>query len=155
MVSRVTLLACAALLIVGGGCHLDTAPLDPAPSKLLVTNTTCESGACTAFRVLAFPENQPNTPGGYWSLDLGTISAASACLTIPASATFKITDASTGVTTTLTWTTAKNVSIGLLTPSQSTIMASPSTGTFVPAKAAGWGVALPGNATPTPAAPCQ
>ena len=147
---KVTLLACSALLTLAGSC---TEPA--APVKLLVTNSTCASGACTTIRVLAFPDNQPVTPGGLWSLDLGSVSGASDCLTIPASAKFRITDAGTGETTTLTWTTAKKVSIGWLRPGQSTIQASPSTGAFVPATGPSWSVELPGSATPTPIASCQ
>lgn len=147
--------ACAAVLMLVAGCRETAAPQEPGTATLLVTNATCASGTCSALRVLAFPEDQPNTPGGYWSLDLGTVTTASACLTIPSSATFTVTDASTGAHTVLQWTAAKGVSIGLVTSGQSAIMASPSTGTFVPAHAAGWSVALPGSATPTPAPACQ
>lgn len=42
----------------------------------------CGANGCTAFHVLAFPENQPATPGGFWSVDLGEVTTVSACLTI-------------------------------------------------------------------------
>lgn len=154
MLGKGTLGGCAALLILAGGCR-DVTSANPAAATLLVSNATCASGACTAYHVLAFPVNQPETPGGYWSLDLGTLTTASACVTIPASASFTITDVSTGARTVLRWTTANGVSMGLVAAGDSRIMAAPSTGTFVPARAAGWHVALPGTATPTPAAPCQ
>ena len=143
----------ATLSILADGCA--AALSEPGPVKLLVTNTTCGTNGCTAFHVLAFPENQPNTPGGFWSVDLGEVTTASACLTIPATATFTITDAGTGATKTLTWTTRKNVSVGTRILGQSAIHASPSTGTFVPAAQAGWRAALPGNAIPTLDAPCD
>jgi hypothetical protein len=154
--SRSTLVVCVALSTLLCGCRQDTAPRIPAPAKLFVLNSACASGACTALRVLAFPANQPHTPGGYWSLDLGTVATGSACLTIPATADFNIVDVGTGATTELTWTTAEKLSIGSLTLGQSTLMASPSTNAFVPAEEEGWTVALPGNAAPTRAtAPCQ
>ena len=54
-----------------------------------------------------------------------------------------IVDAGTGATTTVTGTTRNKVSVGAL--GQSSVMRSPSTGTFVPAARAGWRVALPGT----------
>jgi hypothetical protein len=100
--------------------------------------------------VLAFPGNQPNTPGGLWSFDLGAVTGASACLTIPPSAAFTV-----NADTVERWTTSSPLSIGLVTPGQSAIQAAPSTGTFVPAHAAVWSVSLPGNAAPVPSADCQ
>src|SRR5206468_9894873 len=104
---KATLASCAALLILLAGCSGANGP--ELPSRLLVTNTTCAAGPCGTFEVLAFPENQPRTPGGMWSLDLGAVTGASACLTIPAAATFTITDAGTGVKTVMRWTTAQRV----------------------------------------------
>ncbi|HEY2851463.1 MAG TPA: hypothetical protein VGJ18_01365 [Gemmatimonadaceae bacterium] len=140
------------LSILAAGC---TALTEPGAVKLFVMNTTCGSSGCRAYHVLAFPEDQPTTPGGFWSIDLGEVTTASACLTIPATATFKITDAGTGATKILTWTTRKKVSVGAVMLGQSAIQASPSTGTFIPAAQAGWSVALPGSATPTRDATCQ
>ena len=151
--NRATRVACCVTLsILAGSCAALT---EPTAVRLFVTNTSCGPNGCTAFDVLAFPENQPDTPGGLWSIDLGEVTTASVCLTIPATATFKIMDASTGATTTITWTTRKKVSVGALMLGQSAIQAGPSTGTFVPAAQAGWRVALPGGATPTIEAACQ
>jgi hypothetical protein len=143
-----------ALLILAAACHQDTAPLG-GTAKLLVSNSSCSSGTCTPIHVLMFPENQPDTPAGFWSLDLGIVSGASGCLIIPASASFHVTDAGTGATTTFTWTTTRSASIGSLAPDELALMASPSTGAFVPAREAGWSLALPGNQPPAPAAPCS
>ena len=152
MMNRVARIVCCGMLSVfAGGCGLT----EPRPVKLLVTNTSCGPDGCTAFHVLAIPENQPNTPAGYWSIDLGEVTTASACLTIPATATFKIIDAGTGATTTVTWTTRKNVSLGARMFGQLPMQSSPSTGTFVPAAHDGWRTALPGSATPTIDASCQ
>jgi len=57
---------------------------------LLVTNGTCQGGHCDSLRVLDFPSNQPLTPGGYWSLDLGLITASEACFTLPPTAAFHV-----------------------------------------------------------------
>jgi hypothetical protein len=151
---RATLARSAALLIVLAGCSNGTTGPAPA-SKLLVTNTTCAAGPCAAFEVLAFPENQPATPGGMWSLDLGPVTGASACLTIPGSAAFTITDAGSGAKTVVRWTSAQRASIGFVTSSQSRLQASPSTGTFVAAHAAVWSVALPGTTAPLPGGECS
>jgi hypothetical protein len=149
------LASCATILISLAACRDGTGPT--LPSKLLVTNTTCASGPCATLDVLAFPSvpDQPITPAGPWSLDLGTVTGESACLTIPASATFTVTDAGTGAKTVTRWTTANRLSIGLVTPGQTRFQSGPSTGTFVPARAAAWRVDLPGTATPVPAIDCQ
>src|SRR3954468_13218777 len=152
MSGKATLATCAALLMLLAGCSDGTGPV--LPSKLLVTNTTCFAAPCATFEVLAFPENQPATPGGMWSLDLGAVTGPFACLTIPASAAFTITDAGSGAKTVIRWTTKQPVSIGLITSSQFRLQASPSTGTFVAAHAAAWSVALPGNTAPVPGREC-
>jgi hypothetical protein len=153
MNGKATLASNAALLISLAGCSEGTGPV--LPLKLSVTNTTCATGPCASFEVLAFPQNQPRTPAGSWSLDLGAVTGPSACLTIPASATFTIMDAGTGDKTVVRWTTEQRVSIGLITASQSRLQASPSTGTCVAARAVAWKVALPGNTTPVPGRGCQ
>jgi len=152
MHGKATLTSGAALLILLAGCSDGTGPV--LPSKLLVTNTSCAAGPCLTFEVLAFPENQPNTPGGLWSLDLGGVTGTSACLTIPASAAFTITDAGSGAKRVVRWTTAQRASIGFVTSSQSRLQASPSTGAFVAAHSAVWSVALPGNTAPVPGREC-
>ncbi|HSQ32045.1 MAG TPA: hypothetical protein VLN49_19445 [Gemmatimonadaceae bacterium] len=129
--------------------------VDVPPSvTILVTNSTCSPGPCTSLRVLAFPDDQhqPHTPGGLWSLDLGIVSTASACLTIPAGAEFNVTGPNG--TTTFLWSTANGLALGSLSPSDPVLQATPSTGRFVPSSAAGWSITLPGSSTPTPSGAC-
>ncbi len=57
---------------------------------LLVTNATCTAGACDSVRILAFPSNQPNTPGGPWSVDLGVMTTPQKCFALPPSAKFYV-----------------------------------------------------------------
>jgi hypothetical protein len=152
-VSKSSLAACVSLFIVVVGCRDSLAPAGPV--KLLVSNSSCTSGTCATFEVLAFPENQPVTPAGNWSIDLGTITSERACLIIPASAQFTLVNAGTGARTVFTWTTSKAVSLGLIPVDGSRFMASPSTGNFIPARAVGWRVTLPGSSLPAPAVPCD
>ena len=141
------------LLIGAVGCSSTVQPR--AGVTLLITNGTCEAGPCAPLQILGFPSNQPHTPGGFWSVDLGRISALSACLTLPPSATFRVTDASTGATTTYTWTTADAFSLGALQAPASRIPATPSTGAFVPATAPGWRVTLPAGSQLSPGQACS
>jgi hypothetical protein len=97
------------------------------------------------MRVLAFPNIQPHTPGGAWSLDLGTVTGPSACLIIPASATFRVTDDGSGKVTIYTWTSADSLALAAIAPTQSRIQASPRTGSFSPATAIGWSASPPGS----------
>jgi hypothetical protein len=135
------------------GCSSTVQPR--ADVTLLITNGTCETGQCMPVQILGFPSNQPHTPGGFWSVDLGLVSAATACLTLPPSATFRVIDASTGATTTYTWTTAEGLSLGALQPPASRIQATPSTGEFVPASARGWSVTLPAGSQVSPRQACS
>ena len=115
---------------------------------LLVTNATCLSGRCDSLEILAFPTDQPLTPGGYWSIDLGLMTGPQACVTLPPSATFRVTGPdSTGVvhTVTYTWTPALSLSLGAIAPGGGRLQASPTTAAFVPGSAAGWRVTLPGS----------
>ena len=135
-----------------------SSPVEPrAGVTLLVTNGTCVPGPCSSQEILAFPGNQPHTPGGYWSLDLGTLSASELCVTIPATATFRIigvnSDGSAD-TTKVTWTSAMPLALGAQPPSDSRILASPSTSGFVPATSTGWTVTLPNASAVVPATPC-
>jgi hypothetical protein len=120
---------------------------------LLVMNASCAPGPCIAQEVLAFPSNQPETPGGDWSLDLGTMTGPQLCVTIPISATFLVSGP--GETTTFDWNTAKPVSLGVQQPSEARIFASPSTSAFVPATAAGWRITLPGGTQAVQGAACM
>ncbi len=124
---------------------------------LLVTNGTCVPGPCTSQEILAFPSNQPHTPGGYWSLDLGAMTGAELCITLPASATFLVIGLKANGpadTTKFVWTTALPVSLGAQPASASRILASPSTSGFVPVRSAGWSVNLPGGSQIAPGAAC-
>jgi hypothetical protein len=145
------------LLLLAAGCTDNRLPLEVQPSisrSVLVTNSTCAPGPCQSVRVLLFPHAQFAVPSGPWSVSLGTLSGPSACLMIPASAQFHITDTGTGVTTTYTWTTSDPASLGATIGSASALQASPSTQEIVPVSAAGWQLTLPGGTAATPAAPC-
>ena len=123
----------------------------------MVTNGTCLEGHCDSLRVLGFPVNQPNTPGGPWSLDLGVVTTPQACLPIPPSGIFRVIgvhDDGSRDTVAYEWTPALGIALGAQPPSSFTRFASPSTATFVPAEAAGWSVTVPGDTTVVPAPPC-
>ncbi len=147
---------CLLLPVVIAGCSsYGSTESNPSSVTIRITNTTCASGTCTPLRVLAFPFTQPHTPGGYWSLDLGVIRTASACVTLPPSASFSVTDAGSGKVTTYSWTTSDGVSLGAIAESSSRIQASPSTNQFVPTNAAGWSVALPSESSVTSGSACE
>jgi hypothetical protein len=125
-------------------------PPEPAPSvTLLVTNATCSSSQCSSFQVRGLPRNLPPVPAGPRSLDLGTVTMESACLTVPAADTFWI-----GETPTV-WTSNNLLSLALLEPGEFWGFATPSTSAFVPASSAGWRVTLPGDTAVTPSGVCR
>jgi hypothetical protein len=132
---------------------------DPQPVTLFVSNTTCDPGPCTEIQVLAFPDNGPSTPNGGWAISLGLVSTPTACLTIPATASFSVIGAAQAGapydTTTYEWTTADSVAIGAHAPPANGLNTGPSSGAFVPAKASAWAIALPGGSVATSAAPCS
>jgi len=140
------------LLLALLACSSPTEPVSGI--TMLVTNSTCRLGMCDTVRVLGFPTNQPLTPGGYWSLDLGLVAGPSVCLTLPPSAEFHVVDVSTADTTTFTWTTADSLSLGSQPPGAPLLFAMPSTTAFVPERAAGWSVTLPGGPGVVPASAC-
>lgn len=145
----------ALLVFAAASCSSSVEPRSGV--TLLVTNGTCGPQGCDPLEVLAFPSGGPATPGGLWSVDLGLITASQACFTLPASATFRIIgmhEDGTADTSITTWTSAKPLSLGALPPSQSPIVAGPSTTTFVPADAAGWRVTFPTGSQATPNAAC-
>jgi hypothetical protein len=152
------LAAAAFPLVAGLSCSLsETAPTAYEPAPLLVTNGTCVDGNCDSLRVLGFPINQPLTPGGLWSLDLGVVTTEQACLTIPTSAVFLVIAVhgdGARDTTDYPWTPALGIALGAQPPSESRLWASPSTATFVPAEATGWSVTVPSDSTVVPAPPC-
>jgi hypothetical protein len=143
--------------VTAWGCSSDAGP-DVTVSgdvTLRVTNATCAPGPCAPVQVRAFPGNQPRTPGGLWSLEVGTVDGPAACLMLPANGSFRVTDAGTGETTTWTWTQDDPVALGALEPGTSVLMAAPSTGAFVPTRASGWTVTLPGGTDLAPAGACR
>ena len=143
------------ILFVIVSCSSATEPRSGV--TLLVTNGTCQGGQCDTLRVLGFPSNQPGTPGGLWSLDLGLVTTSQACLTLPPSAAFHVIGVrgdGAADTTTFTWTSAKSLSLGAQPPSSSRLQASPSTDPFVPASAAGWRITVPGGSQATPSSVC-
>jgi hypothetical protein len=130
-------------------------PLEPRSGiTLLVTNSGCIGATCPSQHILGFPSTQPNTPGGLWSIDLGTLTAPTACLTLPRSANFYIIDTGTNDTTTITWTTADGLALGTLQAQEKSLMAVPSTGAFVPATSPGWSVVFPGGTKVSPRSAC-
>jgi hypothetical protein len=133
-------------------CSSGTEPR--AVVTLRVTNAACLMGSCQSLHVLAFPHQQPITPGGPWSLDLGVLTSPEACLTFPPSATFRIWEVGSTDTTKITWTPADSVSLGTLGPNDLRFAAGPTTGEFVPASAAGWFIVLPGGTQASPAPRC-
>jgi hypothetical protein len=140
------------LLLAASACSSTTEPLPTV--TLLVTNVTCNTGPCVPLQILGFPDNQPLTPGGLWSIDLGTVTGPSACLTLPASREFRVTNTGTGAVTTTSWTVADPLSLGSLTDPNERIRAQPSTHDFVPSSAAGWSVAFPGGSALVTAQAC-
>ncbi|HEX5437335.1 MAG TPA: hypothetical protein VFW98_09245 [Gemmatimonadaceae bacterium] len=148
--------ALSLLMVLALAC---SSSLEPRSGVTLhVINGSCQSGQCDSLRILGFPGNQPNTPGGFWSVDLGVITGAQACFTLPPTATFRVIgEHSDGTrdTVTTTWTNAMPLALGALPPTWSSLQASPSTKAFVPADEAGWQVTLPAGTQATPSARCS
>ncbi len=137
-------------LLLALACSSSTEPQGPV--TLFVTNATCDPGPCEALSVRGFPEEQPVTPGGLWSIEVGTVAAPFACLTLPRSGEFHVSGP--GTTTTYTWTLADPMALGTVAAGASALMATPSTTEFVAASAAGWRVTLPGGTTVTADVAC-
>lgn len=142
-------------------CSLVACAKDPVGPRsgitLLVTNATCVAGACDSVRILAFPSNQPDTPAGLWSVDLGVMTTQQKCFILPPSAKFYVIEEpgnGASDTTTFVWTTRIPVSIGAQAPGANFLFASPTTTAFTPTSAAGWAVALPTDSSVTAGAPC-
>ncbi|MFG1690691.1 hypothetical protein ACGF5M_00810 [Gemmatimonadota bacterium] len=135
-------------LLVVFACTSATEPEPPPSVTLLVTNATCDSGQCSSFQVRGFPNNLPAVPAGPRSLDLGTVSTESACLTLPSADTFWVN------TTPSIWTSRDSLSLGIQEPGQFWGHVSRSTSEFVPANSAGWSITLPGGTAVTPADVC-
>ena len=147
--------AAALLVLATVACSSNLGPKSAITVR--VANSTCSMTACDSLEVLAFPSNQPHTPGGFWSIDLGVLTTSERCFTLPPSATFRVIGVSpdgTGDTTTFTWTTADAVSLGVQAPSGSRMQASPSTTAFVPAGSPGWSITLSSASHPSAAPAC-
>ena len=151
---RSALFSAFLLMLVGGACAVVDQGEDPHEVGLLITNGTCDGAVCSPIRVRAFPDNQPHTPGGPWSFDLGVISTRTACLALPASREFRVTAVPSGETTVWYWDTSKGVSLGAQDPAEQGFFAHSTTASFVPADAEGWSVSLPGTSAAVPSARC-
>lgn len=141
------------LFALATGCSSTLEPRDDV--VLLVTNGTCEPGPCSSLRILEFPSDQPHTPGGHWSIDLGLLTGPSVCLTLPAAREFTMTEVPSGRKTVHRWTTAEALSLGAQPPSEQQMLATPSIGEFVPASRLAWSVTFPGTADASPSTPCS
>ena len=140
------------LLLFAVAC---SSPLEPRDDvTLLVTNTTCDPGPCSSLRLLGFPRDQPNTPGGFWSIELGLLTGPTTCLTLPASREFTITEVPSGKTTIHRWTTGDGLALGSQPTAEPQLLAQPTTDEFVPASQAAWSVSIPGTGEAVPAAVC-
>lgn len=155
MIRLRSLTAVPLTLLTALSCSSPSAP--HGAITLNVSNGTCSLGRCGAQQVLAFPGNQPHTPGGFWSLDLGTVTGSSLCVTIPAADTFRIIGTlSTGAVDTalVVWTGAMPVSLGVQDIAGDRFMATPTTSGFVPDQAGGWSIRLPQDTVAQPAQAC-
>ena len=142
------------LILVGGSCAVFDQGEDPQEVGLLITNGTCDGDVCSPIRVRAFPDNQPHTPGGPWSIDLGVVTGRTACLMLPASQEARVTAAGTGETKTWSWSTARGTSLGADDSSEAWFFAHSTTPSFIPADAAGWSITLPGTGAAVPSGRC-
>ena len=135
-----TALALVALVPSVGCSVLES---DHAHPTLLVYNATCDPGPCVPLTVYAFPADQPHTPGGFWTIDIGLAFEAFTCLELPSKRDFQAQNASTGQTTVYTWTPGDPVALGSTFAYESRLADTPATSEFLPSKAEGWRVTLP------------
>ncbi|MEO7966351.1 MAG: hypothetical protein ABIT38_20810, partial [Gemmatimonadaceae bacterium] len=124
-------LATVSSAIVVGACN-NPSVAPNATVTLLVENATCTAEGCGELNVFAFPNSSYITPGGPWRVTLGSVTTASACLVIPASAEAHITDAGTGQTTTFTWHTSQALALGAKQPLEKNLFPLSSTPEFIP-----------------------
>lgn len=141
-----------ALTLLTISCSSALGPRDDV--RLLVTNGTCDPGPCSPLRILGFPGDQPSTPGGLWSIDLGLLTGPTACLTLPASRDFTVTEAPSGRTTIHRWTTADRLALGAQPPSERQLLARPSSSAFIPASRPAWSATFPGSGNASPSSAC-
>jgi hypothetical protein len=157
-------------------CSRPTGP-PPPPPTLLVTNATCESGACRTLQIRAFVGAfiVPQPPFGLEVV--GEVHTATACLTFPASWTLSVATVGSADTTFTTWTPSDPSGIYLfvldsalfttgdtaaqrdsssqaLWPYDGALLGSVGeTATFIPGRAAGWSVTFPSTSQSGLAAP--
>jgi hypothetical protein len=144
----------SALLVLSViGCSSATAPRPPV--SLFVQNGTCTPAGCDTVYVVGIPNKQPNTPGGIWVFDLGTVTGQSACLSIPPTKIFRIIAQPSGQETDIVWTTGDTLYLGLTHTPMSRTDAAPTTAGFSPAAAPGWSILFPTDSAATPTATCR
>jgi hypothetical protein len=129
---------------------------------VLVSNATCQAGHCDSIDVRLYPEHQVITPAGFWSVSLGLVTGAQACLMVPMSTIQRVVGSVTEVhtnpdgtttygpndhpdTTMVTWTPSLPAALGETTPVSYFEDRNPGTDEFTPANAPGWRVTLPGG----------
>ena len=132
----------------------------PSVVTLRVTNSSCASGECSTYEIILLPKDPPLvTPGGPWYVEMGTVSTASACLTFPASASFgwgqQESEGVKVITWEVGWTPRDAVSIGVMDAGFRWLDARSSTDDFVPTKAGGWSITVPGGSDLSAAEPCE
>lgn len=142
------------IALLASACSSSLEPVPRDDVRLLVTNRSCDPGPCTPLRIFGFPNDQPHTPGGLWSIELGVVSGPTACFVLPASRAFTITEEPSGKQTIHRWTTADGLALGAQTLTDNRLLATPSTGEFVPASTLAWSVAFPGPSEALPASTC-
>ena len=152
--SRLALALMSTVVAIGAAACSSSSVAPLGPVTVLVHNSTCDTGACVPIRVLAFPANQPETPGGMWSLNLGSLATASGCFELPPSAVFTVSGPE-GVEARYEWTPTQRISLGISPAGASALQASPSTDNFVPAASHGWSVNLPSGASLERAPECK
>jgi hypothetical protein len=135
---------------------LGTCPTGPCVT-LLVNNAKCLASPCDSLEVFAYPSDQPDTPGGLWTLDLGVMTTPRACFVLPTSAHFYVIGESYTAppdTSVTTWTTRIPLSLAAGPPSAGFFEPNPSTQAFIPANAAGWSITFPTDRAALPGASC-
>ena len=160
VVMATTMSACASTSGTDAGTVADqyTGP----QVTLLVTNGSCQGGHCDSIDVRLFPQHELETPAGFWSVSLGIVTGAQACLTVPMSEIQRVIGPVTKVTTNpdgtesyavgdhpdttiAEWTPKLAASLGGGPPFSLIQDRAPSTDEFVAATAPGWSVTLPGG----------
>jgi len=141
-----------AISLLAAACT--TEPKPGAPPSLLVTNETCDGGACAPLEVRVWPSKfaLPCPVGGCGVL-LATVTSASACVPFPRSLNLMaISQDSRGhydTTITATWTPTESLELMVWGPQGEAQLDT----SFVPASSSGWSVSVPGGPL-APSRPC-